>query len=43
MKPAHAGHVDMASMASDLGLAYASKGGSGLGVRMLVSLAESLR
>ncbi len=36
-------HVDMAGMSNDLGLGYAQKGGSGWGVRLLVTLAESLR
>ena len=35
-------HVDMAGMSNDLGVGYAQKGGSGWGVRLLVTLAESL-
>jgi leucyl aminopeptidase len=35
-------HVDMAGMMSDLGLAYAAKGGSGFGVRLLVDVARAV-
>src|SRR5919108_4569943 len=35
-------HVDMAGVMNDLGLAYAAKGGSGFGVRLLVDVARAL-
>src|SRR3954468_6447266 len=35
-------HVDMAGVMSDLGLAYAPKGGSGFGVRLLVDVARAV-
>jgi leucyl aminopeptidase len=35
-------HVDIAGTAWDTGRAYAAKGGNGMGVRLLVALAESL-
>ena len=35
-------HVDIAGTASDTGKAYARKGGTGFGVRMIVELADSL-
>jgi leucyl aminopeptidase len=35
-------HVDMAGTMNDLGLAYAAKGGSGFGVRLLVEVARSV-
>ena len=34
-------HLDIAGTAWDLGRAYASKGGSGFGVRLLVDLARA--
>jgi leucyl aminopeptidase len=35
-------HVDMAGVMNDLGLAYAAKGGSGFGVRLLVDVARAV-
>ncbi len=35
-------HVDMAGVMNDLGLAYAPKGGSGFGVRLLVDVARAV-
>jgi leucyl aminopeptidase len=35
-------HVDMAGVMNDLGLAYAAKGGSGFGVRLLVDVARAM-
>jgi leucyl aminopeptidase len=35
-------HVDMAGVMSDLGVAYAAKGGSGFGVRLLVDVARAV-
>jgi leucyl aminopeptidase len=35
-------HVDMAGVMSDLGVAYAPKGGSGFGVRLLVDVARAV-
>src|SRR4051794_8692538 len=35
-------HVDMAGVMNDLGVAYAAKGGSGFGVRLLVDVARAV-
>jgi leucyl aminopeptidase len=35
-------HVDMAGVMNDVGLAYAAKGGSGFGVRLLVDVARTV-
>ena len=35
-------HVDIAGTASDAGKAYARKGGTGFGVRMILELAQEL-
>jgi leucyl aminopeptidase len=35
-------HVDIAGTANDTGKAYARKGGTGFGVRMILELADSL-
>jgi leucyl aminopeptidase len=35
-------HVDMAGVMSDTGRAYAAKGGSGFGVRLLVDVARAV-
>ncbi|MEA2385163.1 MAG: leucyl aminopeptidase [Solirubrobacteraceae bacterium] len=35
-------HVDMAGVMNDLGLAYAARGGSGFGVRLLVDVARAV-